>query len=424
MSQLNREEILDGIYFNSISDDRFKTNLIALYFAVPLHSSTAATYALLPNILRKGCRSYPDFTEFNKYLSELYGASVDYGVEKFGDEQLVSLSIVGIDDKFTLEQEQITEKLARALADMALDPILAEDTFPENELELEKNSLIDTINAEINDKRTYALNAATRLMCADEPYGLSKYGTVDEVHQITKTSLTEAYHKLIRQAHVEILFVGCGCANTAKEVFRSSFAKVERAFSGKHPTSAHRPLAETLAKTERLDVSQSKMVLGFSTGLTADDARIPALHLMSVVLGGTPMSKLFLNVREKLSLCYYCAARLDSRKGIVKIDCGVETENIERAKEEILRQLDEIKAGHVTDEEIKNAVMSLENSYRTVNDSNGSVALYYLGRIFAEQICTPEEMAARLKQVTKEQIIEAAGLLHLDAVYILTGKEA
>lgn len=423
MSALKRKEILPGIYFGSVSDEKFKTNQISMNLILPLRSETAAYYALIPNLLRKGYQKYPDFTEFNRYLDRLYGASVDGGVSKMGDSQMLTLSVIGVDDRFTLEKEQLTTQLCELLCGMLLQPVMENGVFPEQEVRLEKKTLSDQIKAEINDKRSYALNQATRLLCPNEPYGLSPYGTLEQVEAIDAENLAKAYQTLIQTARIEILFVGSGNAEAAQEICQKHFEAIHRSYQAALLCSPHTALPKTAEQVEHMDVSQSKMVLGFSTGLAADCEQLPALRLMTAILGGTPTSKLFLNVREKLSLCYYCVARIDRSKGLVKIDCGVENANIQKAKAEILNQLQQMQDGNITDQEISDAVMSLENTYRTINDSNAAIASFYLGGILLGGTQTPEEEAKSLKKVTQEQLVEVSRLLKLDACYLLTSGE-
>lgn len=422
MCALKREEIQEGIYFSSISDARFKTNRIALNLVVPLAEETAAANALLSYLMRKSTAQYPDFTQFSRYLTGLYGAYADSSVDKMGDSQVITFSVGAIDDRYTLEGEPITQQLCQVLCDMVLHPALVDGVFPEQEVALEKNALCDAIRAEINDKRAYAVNHASALMCQGEPYGIGRYGTVEQVMSFTPQQLADAYTQLLETARIEAVFAGSGCPDTAKEMIAKAFSGQKRRYAGAPKTLPHQPLNQVMEETETMDVNQSKMVLGFSTGLGADSQWIPALRVMTAIFGGTPMSKLFLNVREKMSLCYYCAARPDRTKGIVRVDCGVENVNIEKAKGEILNQLEEMKKGNISDQEISDAVMSLVNSYKTLNDSNYAISGHYLGEILTNTIRTPEEEAQLVRAVTKEQIVEIANQLKLDICYVLTGK--
>ncbi|MEG0571027.1 MAG: insulinase family protein, partial [Oscillospiraceae bacterium] len=322
-----RNELSKGVFFNSIIDNRFKTNRISVNFIVPLDKKYVTINALIPFILRKGSRKLPDFTAFSAALENLYGASADCDIMKLGDNQVLTLSISSIDDKFTFEKnDDLIQNLSNIIADMTLDPVIINDGFDEKEVELEKNALIDTIEAEINEKRIYALNNTVKLMCENEPYGIPKYGYKEDVGTINSISAYNAYMRLIKTARIEIMFTGCGDYEKTYSVFLERFKNIDRLQINDSITSTHKFSGSIKTKNELMSVTQSKMVIGFSSDIKEKENMLAAARLMVCVLGGTPTSKLFLNVRERLSLCYYCAARFDKYKGILLIYCGVEKE--------------------------------------------------------------------------------------------------
>ncbi len=418
-----RQTLLDGIAFNQIADKRFKSNRMSIYLIVPLQEKTTAANAMVASLLRKGNEHFPDFVAFNRYLNELYGAYVDCGVQKRGDEQIVYLSMGALDDRYTLEGEALTKEVCNLLCDLLFAPILKDGLFLEEEIRIEKETLIDAIRAEINDKRTYALNRANRLLCKGEPAGLSRLGTVEDVQNLTAKTVTDAYHNLLATAHIELFFTGSGDGQIFADCFKQKLDQSLRTQTIPRSGAFHQRSDTVLEEVEHIEVEQSKMVLGFSTGEINTPEEFAAMQLMVAILGGTPMSKLFVNVREKLSLCYYCAARFDAVKGLLKIDSGVENPNIEQAKAEILRQLEEMKQGNFTQKEIDEARMSLENSYRTTYDSVGGLEGYYLGQVLQGTLLSPEEKANLLSAVTAEQLVQAANLVTLELTYLLKGKE-
>lgn len=415
--------IADGVQFNSIIDKRFKTNKISINFITELKKETATSNAIIPFLLKKGYSGCSDYTLFNRQLEELYGAYVASYVQKVGDYQIISLSITSIDDKFALDGDEITSKTASILCEMAFNPILENDLFCAKDVEIEKTALIDTIEAEINEKRIYAINNLVKLMCSNEPFGIPKYGYVDQVSSLTPKSIKSAYDNLIKHSRVEIMFTGSGNDASAIDVFKQKVNGVTREYQTLKPITTHEILEQPAEQVENMTVSQSKMVLGFGNGLEPSNSLITASKLMVALYGGTPSSKLFVNVREKLSLCYYCAARYDRFKGIMMVDCGVESQNIEKAKDEILVQLNAIKNGEITDEEISNASLSLINALKSVYDSDSSIESWYLGQILSGTNVSPLQEVAKVNVVTKQNIIDAANKCTLDAVYVLTGSE-
>ena len=191
------------------------------------------------------------------------------------------------------------------------------------------------------------------------------------------------------------------------------------------PVTKASPLAEAIKEqTEYFDVSQSKLCMGFKTGEGADSKLINAMRVMIAMLGGTPTSKLFTNVRETMQLCYYCSSHFERSKGAVIIDSGVDQDNIEKAKEAILDQVRQLQEGEFTEEEMIYAKLSLQNSFRSAEESDFGLQRYYLSALaLGTEVCLPSQQTPGIMAVTEEEIIEAAKLLKLDTVYLLTSEE-
>lgn len=421
--KLVRAPIADGVFLSALRDKKFKHNRLSVNLIAPLAEETVSDWALLPFLLRKGCRGCPDFTELNRRLDELYGATLLAEVGKLGANQVVELSILSVDDRLTMGGDPLLRQCAELLRDLVLRPLIADGAFPEAEVELERQNLIDTIEAEINDKRGYAVSRCRQIMGRGDPAALRKYGTVEGARRVTPQSVARGYERLLKTAAVEVMFVGPGGASAAEEIFGAAFAEVER---------APRPFAsnvivpragEAREQTERFDVAQSKLAMGFRTGERGGAARQAAQRLMVSLYGGTPSSKLFVNVRERLSLCYYCAARFDRAAGIMMVDSGVEQQNIEAARAEILRQLDDLKNNIFEDETLENTRLMIKNALRAVGDSSSTLEDWYLNRIVTGEIRTPDEELALVDAVTRDQVVEAARAVSLDTVYLLTAKE-
>lgn len=424
-NQFRREKIGNGVFFGSVIDPKFKHNRMTANLAVPLVRGEVTENAVVPFILRKGCRACPDFTQLNRRLCELYGASLSCDVSKYGAYQVLDVSIYGIDDRFTLDGEKMIEECARLLTDILLEPSIEAGAFDSEDTALEKQQLIDAIESQINDKRVYALSRCRVAMCEGEPFAVEKYGYIDDAQKITGKSAAKAYKRILKTAQVEIMFVGCGNPDTAKRIFSDAFAKVERAPISATPVLA-RPSAELVReKTDTFDVSQSKLVLGFRTGRWSTRREFGAMRMMVAIFGGTPNSRLFTYVREKLSLCYYCAARFDRLTGLMMVDSGVERKNKKLAQDEILRQLECVKNGDFDDEELSAARMILQTSLATVGDSLGALEEWYLTMTMVGEDSgesTPERESELLEAITREDIMAAAAKVTLDTVYFLTGK--
>lgn len=421
MIGIEQRAICDGVNFRSIRDTKFKTMRISAHLIVPMSRQTAAENALLPFLLSRASREYPDFTKLGQRLAELYGASLNADVQKLGDLQVLSLSASGIADRYALEGEAISGELAKLLCSILFDPPLVDGLFPEDGFEQEKRQTMELIDSEYSDKRTYARQRCEAIMCADEPYGVNRYGGKEDIARVERPALTAAWKRLLDTAKIELMVLGDCDPAPVYEGFRAAFETLGSRKTADCTTKVVRSAEKVNTVTEKMDVAQGKLVMGFRTGTATPDEEVPATRLMAALFGGTPNSKLFLNVREKLSLCYYCSASYNSMKGIMLVQSGVEVKNMERAKEEILRQLDEVKQGNFDESEVEATKMSLCNSYRTLSDSLGGLENWYLSQTFASHSQQPEEAAAQINAVTRQEIIDAANRVTLDTVYCLVG---
>lgn len=424
MTQYRSNSICDSVTFHSIKDTRFKTMRMSVHFLIPLEQKSAAANALLPFLLTRACKDYPDYTALSKRLAELYGASVSAEVGKMGDVQVLTLTAVGIADRYCFGGEQISAELAALLCQMVFEPPFDEEgNFRQEDFRQEKRQTLENIEAEFNDKRSYAKLRCEQIMCADEPYGIGRYGTKEDVTALTREELKAAWESLIRSARVEVMVSGNCEPEAAAEDFRKAFQAQNRAPRNDFDTKVVLQAGEVKDVTEPMQVAQSKLVMGFRTGTQPDTPETMQMRLMCAMLGGTPHSKLFLNVREKLSLCYYCSSQYNTQKGIMLIQSGVETKNMEAAKTEILKQLAEMQAGNFTEEEMISAKLSVSNSYRTVGDYLSGMEQWYLGQVFRKDVVTPEDSVKELQAVTRQQVIDAANRVTLDTIYRLAGSE-
>ena len=416
---INRRKIADGVYFSSITDKRYKKNLISVEFSTQLSEDTATENVIVPVLLTKCNSKLPTYKAFNNKMSRLYASGIGGTAGRQYDLQTISFGAYYLDDIYALSGEKMTGIMTDILIDCLTSPVTENGVFSEKFVELEKKTVIDNIETAINDKRSYAIERAMKTICKGEPASVCSYGTVEKAKLITPDSAYKAYRRMLETMPCEIICTGCSDFEGVAEKFAAAFEKVGR-HDIENTTIALSPVkTQTEEVTERLTVNQSKLVLGFKSH-SDDDA---ALVLLQKIFGGTTSSKLFRNVRDKMSLCYYCSAARNGLKGIMLVNSGVENENIEKTKEAVIDQLEEIKNGNFTNEDINFAEMAIKNDFKSVADSAGNVSNWYFDCIRKNDIVTPEEKLGRYLGVSKERIIAAAKSMVLDSVYVLTGNE-
>lgn len=407
-----------------IKNDRFKTTLMSFNFYLPLKKETVASYALLPFVLTSCSKKYPDFSKLNYKLNKLYGARLDASTEKYGDYQLLKMTVSLINDRYSLDDESLVKRAAELLLGLVFEPNTENGAFLNTDLEREKRKAIEHIKGELSEKRVYAKNRMIKEMFKDDVYGLSKCGTIEDVEAITGESLYKSWQKMLESAYITVQVVGTAIPTGLFEDISERFSALERSdITDCKGTCRSVPTDKVNTVTEEMNVNQGKLVMGFTTELQGNDDNTLPLMVMTDIFGGGPYSRLFSNVREKMSLCYYCSASSSRIKGVLTVDSGVEAENAQKAEKEILNQLEIVKRGEFTDSEFQSSIKSICDSVKTYSDSLGGLDLWYALRVHNENIYSPEEMAEKIASVTREDVIKAANGVKLHTVYKLMPKE-
>lgn len=427
MMQVTHRELMPGVRLTAVHTNKFKSNLLSLSLLTPIAAETASANALLPYVLRRGTEKCPDIETLSAALDELYGGSIEPMVRKKGETQVVGFTASFLDDAYAPGDTRILESAAALLGDLLLRPVTEKGTFLHTYVEGERANLIDRIQAQMNEKRAYSILRLTQEMCAGEPYGVDRLGDEDSAAAITPDALWTRYRDLLEHAGVELYYCGSAPVERVAEALAAALKDLPRAGTPERPRCDVRSAAahsQPRLVTESLDVTQGKLALGFRTGgACVWEEDYPALMVFNALYGGTPTSKLFLNVREKLSLCYFASSMLEKCKGILLVSSGIEFGNYEKAKAEILAQLEQCKAGAFEDWELEGARRSIVSSLSATMDAQSRLEDFWLGQAVANLTETPLELARRVETVTGEQAAAVAGKLELDTIYFLKGRE-
>lgn len=408
---------VDGLF---ISNDRFNTTRISFNFYLPLEKDTVANNSLLPFVLTTCSDKYPDFSKLNYKLNKLYGAKLESSCEKTGDLQLLRIAISVINDNFALDGEKLVEEACEMLLNLVFNPKVNDNSFAEEDVNREKRKAIEHIRSELNEKRIYAKNRMLEEMYKGEKYAIPKCGTESDVNAITGQSLYSAWENLIKSAYIRVQVVSSVMPNGLFDKIKDRFSQVERSnITECDDVSPTKEAKEPNVVTETMSVSQGKLVMGFSSKLYGDSNKVLPLTVMTDIFGGGPYSRLFTNVREKMSLCYYCSASSVRSKGLVIVDSGVEAVNFLKAQEEILNQLEIVKQDKFSDFEFESSIKSITDSLKGYNDSQNAIDTWYALRVLDKECLSPEQMAEKLSIIKRSDVVEAAKGVKLHTVYRL-----
>lgn len=410
-----RVMIKDGIYLTTIVDEKFKSNNISIRFIKECDEKTASAYSLATSIALNSNKKCPTVTKLTQQLARLYGASVSKYISKIGDSQSFYIGASCICDKYAFEKEKVTSLVTGILLDCIFEPNVTNEAFDKSEFTSVRADIIDGIKAKINEKRSYAIDRAIENACEGEGASVLVDGSVKELEKLDEHETYKYFVDLIKTARIEISLSGGGDFEEVTEKIRTAFSNIDRDYKDFSVSNVSKPRSEVKRVDESFDVLQCKSVMVYKT----DNRDFEANKLFSALYGGTPSSKLFMNVREKLSLCYYCAANVSFEKGIMIVDSGIEEQNVKVALDEIQKQLDEIKSGNFSEDDLVNAKLAVCGATRTIYDTASSLSQWFIVKALNNDIKTPDEAIERYMQITKEDIINVANSYKLDTVYIM-----
>jgi len=413
--------INDNITLNYIPMAKLKTTSIGMYIHRPLKKEEASYNAILPHVLKRGNKTLKNTQEIAKYLQDLYGAKFSAGISKKGDSQLLCFEGETISDKYAPGGEALTAGLLKLILDSVFNQ---NDTFSKDVFEQERTNSITKIENIINDKRVYAIYRCQEEMAKGDPFSIPRLGYVEDMKKMTIEELYNYYRELILSSKINIYVCGEADLSGIEDAIRT-------AISGYCFKNAEMPKSQLLKikdkvndVTERLDVTQGKLAIGFLTDTASTDDDYYKLVVANAIFGGGAQSKLFNNVREKLSLAYYAGSMLDKYKGMLLVNAGIEFDNFKKAYDETLVQLEEVKMGSITDLEIESSKMFLINSLVTTYDDQMALISFYLNQNVAGTNAEIDECIEKIKLVTKEDVARIMNKVHLDTVYFLAGGEA
>ena len=413
--------IQPGVTLRYCRDTRFKQGCFSFQMVREMKKEEAALNALLPSVLLRGTRRCPDLRAVTQRLDELYGAAIGPLVRRVGDYQTTGFSCGFMDDRFALPGDEVLRPLLEFVGELLLDSPRENGTFLPEFVESEKKNLISTIESDRNDKRLYAMRRLLRTMCAADSFGIPRLGEIEEVAAITPETLTRHYEKILRTSPVELFYVGSAPAEEVMDAVRPLLAGLAR-----EPQSLS---AQTAFKScpgqdlvETMDVAQGKLCMGFTTPITNRCREFPAMQMLNAILGGGMTSKLFRNVREKMSLCYSIDSAYYGTKGILLASAGIDFDKEEITRREILNQLRACQEGDITDEELGAAREAILSSLRAVQDAPGAIENFYGTAALSGLCLTREEYMQAVEQTTREDVVRCAQSLSLHSTYFLKGE--
>lgn len=410
-----KKTLAGGMNLIYLPSDKFKTNYLRINIYRPMGEESTKN-SLLVRVLKSGCKKYNNKLALSRKLDSLYGAALLADSNKLGDVQVLSFGISLPADRYT--KEDTTFIAAKLLREIVFCPDVCDGSFKENVVEIEKNNLKQLIESVYNDKKAYAEERCIETMFPGSPFAISEMGRISDLEDIDGKTLKNHYDEVISSSKIDIFISGNCNPDKIAEVFDSI-----KSADDMPENNMENDKTDLKTIMESQEVTQGKLMMGFKTDIEPTSDDYYKLLVFTSVYGSGTHSKLFCNVREKLSLAYYAYARLNRYKSIITVGAGIEFSNYEKTKAEVLLQFNEIKKGNVTDFELSSAKNSLAGIYKSMEDEPIRMVYSHIGSALLGKDISVDEIIERISAVTKEDVINMSDHVWLDSIYFLKGKE-
>lgn len=420
MLKSKRIELGNGIFLNLVETDKFKSNLLSYYFIRPLNRDDVTKNALVPMVLKRGTENYPDNALIEKELENMYGASYSSAINKRGERHVLRFTMEWASGQYLLDKDHDL-KVVKMLKELVFNPYLEDKGFKKEFVSQEIENHKNRIEGKINDKRSYAINRCIEEMCKNETFSLYQIGYTEDLEDIDEKNLYNHYKRILDTSIIEIFYVGNVDESLEKYLIENN--KMDRADLVSIPREKIiSTVNQKNAVTDKMDVNQGKLVIGYKTGIPFEDKLYNGLLIASDILGGGPNSKLFRNVREKESLAYYISSSILKYKSLMIIDSGIEFQNFSKTVDIINEQLEELKSGKFSDEDIESSKKSIKTSTESIKDSAFLISEFFFSQNLCKDNRSLEEVIKDFDGVSRDEIIKAAENINIDTIYFMKGK--
>ena len=417
------QDIKEGIRLHYIKTDKFKTNLMTLFLTSPLKRETVTSYALIPAVLRRGTKRLPTQEAISKELENMYGATFNCGIDKMGDQQVIKFYLETVNDQYLMQKEQLLKASIQQLLEIVLNPYQKDQGFDPDYVEGEKKNLKQIIEAKIDNKNLYAMNRCIEEMFQGYAYSLYKYGYTEDLSNIDAQKLYQDYQRLLQTAKIDIFLSGdfsyeeaksCVCENSYIQGLQTR--SMQDVLKKDNQRKKHEEIQYV---QDTMDVTQGKLVIGMDVENAGEEKDCFSTIVYNTILGDSANSKLFQNVREKAHLAYTTRSNYSQLKQTIFIRAGIEIANYQKAYDIIQEQLEDMKQGKFTEDELKNAKNTIMSSIDAMEEEQDSEIIYYFGQELSQRFTTPAEYKERVQAIQREDVIRVANQMKINTVYFL-----
>ncbi|MDR0614476.1 MAG: insulinase family protein [Lactobacillales bacterium] len=419
-----RIELKENVHLMTVPTSKYKTVQILMCFSTPLQEDIVAKRALLSNLMETNSKQFSVQTELSKKLAELYGASFHSYVDRKGNMHRLNFLITIVNDLY-VQDNQLLERTVDFLKEIIFKPNIKEKAFDQETFKLEQDNLIKYIESLVEDKGYYAKLRLQKLYYrSSKAQAEPVCGTAQAVKQLTAKELACYYQEVITTDKIDIMVMGNVNETRVQKLF-SGFSFVPRQFSD-IDIFYNEPLTNVvIERAEQDSLNQSKLDLAYHLPIRFVDSAHFALQIFNGLFGGFSQSKLFLNIREKEGLAYFINSSFDSFRSLMLVSTAINRINRNKVIELIHEQLFSLQSGEFEEAEFLQTKVMLKNIYLLSRDNiNTIMEEKFINFLLPQTKFSKEEYLQNLQLVTREEIIDVANKIKLQAIFFLEGTKS
>ena len=410
---------LGSFHLHLIKTDKFKTITVRVAFRSPVVKEEITIRNVLCDMFLQSSSKYPSRRDLTIEAQELYAADIQTYNSRLGNYNNLDIYLSVLHDKYT-EKGNFLRAL-EFLSEIIFHPDVSLKKFSEEKLEIVKNTMKSNLSSLKEDGASYSLLRLFEVMDKSRVSSYRMVGYLEGLEKITGDTLYQYYEKMIRSDMVDVFVIGdIDFLEMTRMIREYILVKTVKRQRVPYLLEDVRPRARRLFSKEVVHTSQSKLSIGCRCHHLTDYERNYALTLYNIILGGSGDSKLFKEVREKYSLCYVINSVPNKLDHLILIRAGIDKENYQKALELIDKNLQDMRKGEFSDEDIQVAKEYFCTALDEVEDSPSRIMdnYYMMELIGTDDLDVKRE---KIMGVTKAEIMKVAKKVKMDTVFLLEG---
>lgn len=419
---MKRYNVSDKIALTVLETNKFKDNTISMRFLFDLDQKKASARSLLAFMMTNRTAAHPTNQSLTSYLDDLYGMNISMNTYGLGACHMLELRCSAIADQFVHESYSLVVRQFELMKEVLFNPLLDEDGLFDSELfEEAKMIMRSRVLRRKDDPGSFAIDENNKQIGEGTPFAISCLGDAFAIDALTREDVKQAYEELLENTVIEIYAVGMINEEQVYAMFQE-----QPLFKPRHnsyPVFYEWPKKEKMEQEVQKDIDQTTLLMTWLTAINHNHPLYYALKVGNTMFGGDANSFLFRVVREQHSLCYTIYSSVYSMDEVLVALAGISYDKKDQTAALIEEQFQKLVDGNFDEGQLETSRMLMINGLQSQFDSIGGIINFLYQQTITGMELSIEQVIERIRQVTKEQVIEAMQSCQLIGEFVLRERD-